>query len=69
LAPAAMFLIMVVAGSMHGLIAFGINILGWRNGWEYLVPATLGGVSVAFAFLAFRAVRLGKAPDRCYRVV
>ena len=66
LVPAALFLIMVVAGSMHGLVAFGINILGWRNGWEYLVPATLDGVSVAFAF---RAVRLGKAPDRCYRVV
>ena len=32
-------------------------------------PATLDGVSVAFAFLAFRAVRRGKAPDRCYRVV
>jgi Protein of unknown function (DUF2637) len=69
LVPAALFLIMVVAGSMHGLVAFGINILGWRNGWEYLVPATLDGVSVAFAFLAFRAIRLGKAPDRCYRVV
>ena len=33
------------------------------------MPATLDGVSVAFAFLAFRAVRRGKAPDRCYRVV
>jgi hypothetical protein len=60
---------MVVAGSMHGLVAFGINVLGWYDGWEYLVPATLDGVSVAFAFLAFRAVRRGKAPDRCYRVV
>ena len=69
LVPAALFLIMVVAGSMHGLVAFGCNVLGWRNGWEYLVPATLDGVSVAFAFLAFRAVRRGKAPDRCYRVV
>jgi hypothetical protein len=69
LVPAALFLVMVVAGSMHGLVAFGLNVLGWRNGWEYLVPATLDGVSVAFAFLAFRAVRLGKAPDRCYRVV
>jgi hypothetical protein len=26
-------------------------------------------MSVTFAFLAFRAVRMGKAPDRCYRVV
>jgi hypothetical protein len=48
---------------------FGLNVPGWRNGWEYLVPATLDGVSIAFAFLAFRAVRRGKAPDRCYRVV
>jgi hypothetical protein len=38
-------------------------------GWEYLVPGTLDGVSVTFAFLAFRAVRMKKAPDRCYRVV
>jgi uncharacterized protein DUF2637 len=60
---------MVVAGSMHGLVAFGLNVLGWHDGWVYLVPATLDGVSVAFAFLAFRAVRRGKAPDRCYRVV
>jgi hypothetical protein len=69
LVPAALFLIMVIAGSMHGLVAFGRDVLGWRDGWEYLVPATLDGVSVAFAFLAFRAVRRGKAPDRCYRVV
>ena len=44
-------------------------MLGWHGGWEYLVPGTLDGVSVTFAFLAFRAVRLRKAPDRCYRVV
>ena len=69
LVPAALFLMMVIAGSMHGLVAFGRTALGWRDGWEYLVPATLDGVSVAFAFLAFRAVRRGKAPDRCYRVV
>jgi hypothetical protein len=69
LVPAALFLVMVVAGSMHGLVAFGLEVLGWQDGWEYLVPATLDGVSVAFAFLAFRAVRRGKAPDRCYRVV
>jgi hypothetical protein len=69
LVPAALFLITVVAGSMHGLVAFGLEVLGWHDGWEYLVPATLDGVSVAFALLAFRAVRRGKAPDRCYRVV
>jgi hypothetical protein len=69
LVPAGLFLIMVVAGSMHGLVAFGRETLEWHDGWEYLVPATLDGVSVAFAFLAFRAVRRGGNPDRCYRVV
>ena len=44
-------------------------MLGRYHGWEYLVPAALDGVSVAFAFLALRAVRRGKAPNRCYRVV
>jgi len=48
LVPAALFLVMLVAGSMHGLVAFGLEVLGWRDGWEYLVPATLDGVSVAF---------------------
>jgi hypothetical protein len=67
--PAALFWAMVLAGSLHGLVAFGRNVLGWRDGWEYLVPGTLDGVSVTFAFLAFRAVRMKKAPDRCYRVV
>ena len=67
--PAALFWVMVLAGSLHGLVAFGRNVLGWRDGWEYLVPGTLDGVSVTFAFLAFRAVRMKKAPDRCYRVV
>jgi hypothetical protein len=67
--PAALFWAMVLAGSLHGLVAFGRSVLGWHAGWEYLVPATLDGVSVTFAFLAFRAVRMRKAPDRCYRVV
>ncbi|MEU4239995.1 hypothetical protein [Actinoplanes sp. NPDC026619] len=69
LIPAGLFWAMVLAGSFHGLIAFGREVLGWRGGWEYLVPGTLDGVSVTFAFLAFRAVPLSKAPDRCYRVV
>jgi hypothetical protein len=67
--PAALFWAMVLAGSFHSLIAFGRQVLGWREGWEYLVPGTLDGVSVTFAFLAFRAVRKQKAPDRCNRVV
>jgi hypothetical protein len=58
-----------LAGSFHGLVAFGRTTLGWRDGWEYLVPGTLDGVSVTFAMLAFRAVRKQKTPDRCYRVV
>jgi Protein of unknown function (DUF2637) len=67
--PAGLFWAMVLAGSLHGLVAFGRQVLGWHDGWEYLVPGTLDGVSVTFAFLAFRAVRKQKAPDRCYRVV
>ena len=67
--PATLFWGMVLAGSLHGLVAFGRSVLGWRYGWEYLVPGSLDGVSVTFAFLAFRAVRRQKAPDRCQRVV
>ena len=67
--PAALFWAMVLAGSFHGLVSFGRSVLGWHAGWEYLVLGTLDGVSVTFAFLAFRAVRMKKAPDRCYRVV
>lgn len=67
--PAALFWAMVLAGSFHSLIAFGREVLGWHGGWAYLVPGTLDGVSVTFAFLAFRAVRKQKAPDRCNRVV
>ncbi|XVU24293.1 DUF2637 domain-containing protein [Actinoplanes sp. CA-054009] len=69
LIPAALFWAMVLAGSFRGLVSFGRDVLGWHDGWEYLVPGTLDGVSVTFAFLAFRAVRMKKAPDRCYRVV
>jgi hypothetical protein len=67
--PAGLFWLMVLGGSLHGLVAFGHTTLGWHGGWEYLVPGTLDGVSVTFAMLAFRAVKRGKAPDRCYRVV
>jgi hypothetical protein len=67
--PAGLFWLMVLGGSLHGLVAFGRTTLGWHGGWEYLVPGTLDGVSVTFAMLAFRAVKRGKAPDRCYRVV
>jgi hypothetical protein len=69
LIPAGLFWLMVLGGSLHGLVAFGHDVLGWRGGWEYLVPGTLDGVSVTFAMLAFRAIKRGKAPDRCYRVV
>ena len=67
--PATLFWGMVLAGSLHGLVAFGRSVLGWHDGWEYLVPGSLDGVSVTFAFLAFRAVRRQKTPDRCQRVV
>lgn len=67
--PAVLFWAMVLAGSFRGLVAFGRDTLRWQDGWEYLVPGTLDGVSVTFALLAFRAVRKQKAPDRSYRVV
>jgi hypothetical protein len=69
LIPAGLFWCMVLAGSFHGLVAFGRDTLGWRDGWEYLVPGTLDGVSVTFALRAFQAVRRQQNPDRCYRVV
>lgn len=67
--PAALFLAMVFTGSFRGLVAFGRDTLHWHNGWEYLVPGTLDGSAVAFAFLAFRAVRKRRSPDRAQRVV
>jgi hypothetical protein len=67
--PAVLFWAVVLAGSFRGLVAFGRNTLRWEDGWEYLVPGSLDGVSVTFALLAFRAVRKQKTPDRCYRVV
>jgi hypothetical protein len=69
LVPAALFWAMVLAGSFHGLIAFGRNTLDWNDGSEYLVPGTLDGVSVTFGFLAFRAVHKRRDPARSQRVV
>lgn len=69
LVPAALFWGMVLAGSFRGLVAFGRNVLDWNGGAEYLVPGTLDGISVTFAFLAFRAIHKQKDPTRCYRVV
>jgi hypothetical protein len=60
--PAGLFWLMVLAGSLHGLVAFGRDVVGWRDGWEYLVPGTLDGVSVTFAFLAFRARGASPSP-------
>ncbi len=69
LVPAALFWGMVIAGSFHGLVAFGRNVLEWNGGAEYLVPGTLDGVSVTFAFLAFRAIHKQRDPSRSQRVV
>jgi hypothetical protein len=69
LVPAALFWGMVLAGSFHSLVAFGRNVLDWNDGAEYLVPGTLDGVSVTFAFLAFRAIHKHRDPSRCQRVV
>lgn len=56
--PAILFWGVVLAGSFRGLVAFGRDTLRWTGGWEYLVPGSLDGVAIAFAFLAFQAVRL-----------
>lgn len=69
LVPAALFWGMVLAGSFHGLVAFGRNTLGWNDGTQYLVPGTLDGVSVTFAFLAFRAIHKHHNPGRSRKVV
>ncbi len=69
LVPAALFWGMVLAGSFHGLVAFGRNTLGWNDGTQYLVPGTLDGVSVTFAFLAFRAIHKHRNPARSQKVV
>jgi hypothetical protein len=65
---AALFLIMVVAGSMHGKVAFGLNISDVTTDGNTSSLPTLDEVSVVSAFLAFCAVRVGKAPDQCYGV-
>ena len=67
LVPAGLVWAMVVAGSLHGLVAFGETALGWSNAWAYLVPGTLDGVSVTFAVLAFRSVRWRRPPARSYQ--
>lgn len=67
--PAVLFWLAVVAGSFRGLTAFARDELGWHDGWDLLVPFTLDGVAVAFGFLAFRAVKKRRSPDRSNRVV
>jgi hypothetical protein len=66
---AGSFWLAVLIGSGRGLAEFGRDTLGWRNGWDWLVPATLDGVAVAFAFLAFRALVKQRNPDRARRIV
>jgi hypothetical protein len=67
--PAALTWLAVLAGSFRGLVGFGRDTLKWRDGWEYLVPLTLDGVAITFGFLAFRAVKAGRSPDRAIRIV
>lgn len=66
--PAAFFWLAVLAGSFRGLAAFGRDTLHWADGWEYLVPLTLDGIAISFGFLAFRAVRSHRSPDRAVHV-
>lgn len=67
--PAALFWIAVLIGSGRGLTGFGEDTLHWHHGWQILVPATLDGVAVTFAFLAFRALWKKRNPDRARRIV
>ncbi|WP_341719902.1 DUF2637 domain-containing protein [Micromonospora sp. FIMYZ51] len=66
--PAVFFWVAVLAGSFRGLAAFGRDTLKWADGWEYLVPLTLDGIAISFGFLAFRAVRAHRSPDRAVHV-
>jgi len=68
LVPASLFWIAVLVGSGRGLTGFGREDLHWTGGWELLVPFTLDGVAIAFALLAFRALRKGLNPDRSVRI-
>jgi hypothetical protein len=42
--PAALFWGMVLAGSLHGLVAFGRTVLGWYSGWEWCLARSTGSV-------------------------
>lgn len=68
LIPATLFWVAVLVGSGRGLTAFGRDDLKWTGGWELLVPFTLDGVAIAFALLAFRAVKKGLNPDRATHI-
>ncbi|MEV1013811.1 DUF2637 domain-containing protein [Micromonospora sp. NPDC049801] len=59
----------VLIGSGKNLIGWARDTLEWRDGWDWLVPATLDGVAIAFAILMFAAVRAGRPANRAYRVV
>lgn len=69
LTPAFLFWLTVLIGSGRSLTAFGRSDLGWRGGWDWLVPFTLDGVAVVFGALAFRAIAKQRNPDRAYRIV
>jgi hypothetical protein len=68
LVPAILFWVAVIVGSARGLTGFGRDDLKWIGGWELLVPFTLDDVAIAFALLAFRAVKKGLNPDRATRI-
>ncbi|MEV0649877.1 DUF2637 domain-containing protein [Phytomonospora sp. NPDC050363] len=54
----------VLVASLSGLVGFGEDTLGWKNGMAYVVPATLDGVSVVSALLSFVAVRRRRDPSK-----
>ncbi|MCX5066690.1 DUF2637 domain-containing protein [Micromonospora lupini] len=66
---AVLFWVAVLAGSFRSLIEFAEDTLHWKDGWQFLVPATLDGVAVTFGFLAFLAIKRKRSPARAYRVV
>jgi hypothetical protein len=47
--------------SFHGLVGFGLQNLGLRGGWEYLVPFGLDGAAMFCSVLAVREASHGDA--------
>lgn len=55
----AVVVIAPAAASWHGLVATGEDVLGLKDGWQYVVPLTLDGGAFYAAALAMRAILSG----------